>query len=117
MQEPNIIVEQMSREDVEKMLKSHEPSTALSEELKSQLIKQGWTLDDKHYCIEKIYKGYRLVIEFCIGDFCTYIGSKNEGYLLESKVPCENFIQAILQHELVNVARIDAGQHWKGEED
>lgn len=66
--------------------------------------------------IEKKYKGYFLVIEFCIGDFCTYPCSKNGHWLLEDKFRARSLIEALV-HIVYLEKRIDAGEHWVGEND
>lgn len=112
----SITVKQMTEDEVEQMIADNKPSSRLCEKDKKFLEERGWHLNDEHFCMEKEYKEYKLVIEFCIGDFCTYIGSKKSGYLLEKKVPKNTFLEAILQHEAVNIPRIDDGEHWVGED-
>lgn len=86
----------------------------LPEKLQKLLIIEGWSFLD--YAMEKIYKGYPLVIEFCIGDFCVYPCSKKGHWLLEKKVSCESWLEAYIQI-LSLQTRIDNNTHWQGEED
>jgi len=103
----------MSKEEVMELSEKSKVINRMSPELVATLEKEGWKFDD--YSIEKVHKGLHLVIEFCIGDFCTSICSRKGHWLLEKKIPQETFEGAYLQ-QLVNIARINGGEHWTGED-
>jgi hypothetical protein len=111
----NYTIKQLNKAELEEMLNEIKPTNVLSEGVREALEEQGWEIKDAEYCMEKVYEGYHLVIEFCMGDFCTSICSKNGHWLLESKTPKDTFIEAIIQQK-INEGRIDSGEHWTGED-
>jgi hypothetical protein len=109
-----IQVHQLTKEEAKTLFEALKVSNRMPKELMDRLALDGWTFDD--FSMEKTYKGYPLVIEFCIGDFCAYPCSKNGHYLLERKKSCENWFEALC-HIFELQERIDNGEHWTGEND
>jgi hypothetical protein len=99
---------------IREMLEKMKVRNRMTPEQVEAVEKQGWIIED--YAMEFKYKGYYLVIEFCIGDFCTSICSKEGHWLLEAKVRNKDFIHALVTISKYMI-RIDEGEHWQGEED
>lgn len=86
----------------------------MPKDMYSSFKKQGWKFSD--FAMEKKVNNLYIDIEFCIGDFCVGVYSKNGKWLLEPKQRCSNFIEALLVSASYE-KRIKDGEHWKGEED
>ena len=99
---------------IREMLEKMKVRNRITPEQVKAIEKQGWKIED--YSMEMNYKGYWLVIEFCIGDFCTSVCSKNGHWLLEAKIRNEDFMHAMVSI-CSYMVRIDKGEHWTGEED
>jgi hypothetical protein len=87
----------LSQKEVKEFRKNSLVKTRLGKLMTKIFEQKGWTIGD--FQIEQKYKDYVLVIEFCIGDFCSYIGSKNNGWLLEHKVANESLSDALVMIE------------------
>lgn len=109
----SITITTPTKEELENMFEQGKVVNRLNPELAEALKEQGWVIDDYH--IEKIYKGYPIVIEFCLGDFCTYPCSKVGHWLLEKKYPAPTLMEALI-HSIKIESRIDNGEHWTGED-
>jgi hypothetical protein len=107
-------ITQLTKTETQDLLEKAKVSNRMDVKLVEALREQGWTFYE--YSIEKNYKGYPIVIEFCLGDFCTYPCSKKGHYLLEKKYPAPTFLDALI-HVIKIETQIDEGHHWIGEED
>lgn len=110
----SIVVKQLSKDEVKDMLEEGKVINRVPADIMEKLTEQGYKIV-ADYSIEKIYKGYPLVIEFCMGDFCVYPCSKKGHWLLEKKKKCESLIEALATVVSLQV-RIDSGEHWPGED-
>jgi len=108
-------IHELTKEEAKTFHESAMVKNRVPADIMKKLTDEGWKIAYE-FSIEKIYKGYYLVIEFCIGDFCVYPCSKNGHWLLEKKRQCDNFTEALGRAALLQI-RIDAGEHWQGEED
>lgn len=108
------VVKKLTKEEAQELFEGMKVENRMTPEMRKSLEKQGWTFDS--YSMEKVYKGYPLVIEFCIGDFCTYPCSKRGHWLLEPKFRAPTFMDAVI-HIITLEERIDAGEKWQGEND
>ena len=108
-----MIIKQLTKEEATTWFEAMKVSNRMPPELIERLKKDGWTFDD--FSMEKTYKGYPLVIEFCIGDFCTYPCSKKGHWLLEKKYPAPTWLEAYI-YIMTLQERIDNGEHWTGED-
>ncbi len=107
-------VKELTKEEAKQFLDGFRVDRQIPVWAREKFMKMGWTFLD--YSMEKVYKGYFLVIEFCIGDYCTYPCSKNGHWVLEKKVANEDFWTAYV--EICKLEeRIDADEHWTGEND
>lgn len=106
----------MSHKEIEEYIAKWAIFNRVPIEKMAELIIEGWRIDDEGYSMELIYDGYPLVVEFCIGDFCTYPCSKRNHWLLEAKVQNMTFDQAMESIYDLKL-KIDAGHHWPGEDD
>lgn len=111
----SITVTELSKEQVKTLANAALVVNRVPPDVLAQLEKDGWYVA-YDYSIEKKHKGFSIVIEFCIGDYCVSICSKKNHWLLEKKRSHEDFIMAFVEAQNY-VARIDAGEHWQGEED
>lgn len=107
-------VQKLTRRQVASLREALKVSNRMDEKMRLYLEGQGWKFED--YSMTKRYKDYHIYVEFCIGDFCVSLGSKNKGWLLEPKKRCDNFTEAFIE-TFVYQARIDSDEHWTGEDD
>lgn len=107
------VIKELTREELEAWMRETSVVGQLPSQLIDYLKREGWTIDE--FAIELLYKDYPLVIEFCIGDYCTYPCSKKGHWLLEKKYPAPTFVEAYLYIQELK-ARIDRGEHWVGED-
>lgn len=108
-----VVIKKVSKKELKSFLDAGMVTNRLPSKMLENAKKSGWTIGDYH--MEKKYKGYPLVIEFCIGDFCVSICSKRGHWLLEKKQSVDNLVSAfmvIAQYEV----RIDNGEKWVGED-
>lgn len=109
------IIKELKPEEVKNLREALKVKNIVPKKTMAKLRKMGYKIV-YDYSIEMQYKGYFIDIEFCIGDFCVSICSKNGHWLLEPKKSSENFILALVYAEEYK-KRIDAGEHWTGEDD
>jgi len=108
------VIQPLTKEEAKTYLDQFSVTNRVPQNIIEILKKEGWKIDE--YCATKRYKKYFIYIEFCIGDYCVYPGSKNNGWVLEKKQSCPDFITAFATATILQ-QRIDAGEHWIGEED
>ncbi len=110
----SVTIKSLSENEVKTMLDEALVVKRVSPEMLKKLEEQGWKVA-YDYSIEKKYKGYFIVIEFCMGDFCVSICSKKGHWLLEKKQSVDSFLLALVKAAQLE-ARIDADEHWTGED-
>jgi hypothetical protein len=110
-----IKIQQISKEEALAWHESMKVKNRMPADIWEKLEEGGWTIVED-FSIEKKHKGYFIVIEFCIGDFCVYPCSKNGHWLLEKKISCDGLAEALIRAMQLQL-RIDAGEHWTGEND
>lgn len=110
-----IIIRELKPKEVRDLREAMKVVNRVPQKVMKQLKKMGYKVA-YDYSIEKQYKGFYIVVEFCIGDFCVSLCSKNGHWLLEPKKSTENFILALIYAQEYQ-DRIDTGEHWAGEDD
>lgn len=111
------VVHELTEEEkkqFQEQLEANKIVNAMPKEMQERFKSLGWTFNE--WSMEKKHNGIYLVIEFCIGDICTYPCSKKEKWMLAERIHSNNFFQALV--EIVHLEEfIDNGNHWQGEED
>lgn len=106
-------IKKVNKQELKSILTTGKVKNRIPSVTLKKLEKAGWNIYD--YYIEKNYKGYWLVIEFCIGDFCVSVCSKKGKFLLEKKQSVKNLMYALMASALHEI-RIDQGKKWAGED-
>jgi hypothetical protein len=110
----NVVIKQLTKSEAMDLFEKAKVVNRLDPEMLKTLEADGWKVA-YDFSIEKKHKGFFIVIEFCMGDFCVSICSKKGHWLLEKKQSVETFTEALVKAAFYQID-IDRGRHWTGED-